>query len=158
MNNSLAKLIDGMVSTLRQEVIPQVSTEFARGQAFGLIYMLNSIRLRADWSPEFVGEQLAAQYELSLALKPLLSGLDAPPAPQMASPNLIARAQEAVRDANDGSICALIEWLDDNRGAVGPDRAQAIEVLLRQYMNRQLKWELQTSAKPMFAEMSSGSE
>lgn len=42
MNNSLERLIDGMVATLREEVIPQVGTEFARGQAFGVIYMLNS--------------------------------------------------------------------------------------------------------------------
>ena len=61
MNNSLPRLIDGMIATLREEVIPHVEGEFARGQAFGLIYMLNSIRLRADWSPAFVGEQLAAQ-------------------------------------------------------------------------------------------------
>ena len=158
MNNSLSRLIAGMVSTLRQEIIPQVGTEFARGQAYGLIYMLNSIQLRADWSPEFVGEQLAAQYELSEALRPLLVGLDAPQVPLRPASKLMARALEAVRDANDGRICALIEWLDDQRNAVGPDRAQAIEALLRQYMNRQLKWELETSAKPMFAEMSSGSE
>ena len=158
MNNSFSRLIDGMVATLRTEVIPQVGSEFARGQAYGLIYMLQSIRLRADWSREFVCEQLAAQYELSAALKPLLSGLEAPEVPRTAPDNLIVRELEAVRDENDARVCALIDWLETHAKELGTDRANSIETQLRHYMNRQLKWELQTSAKPMFAEMSSGSE
>ena len=73
MNNSLHRLIDGMVATLRSEVIPNIGTEFARGQAFGVIYMLNSIRLRAEWSSAFHGELIAAPARLcapALALKP----------------------------------------------------------------------------------------
>ena len=42
MNNSLPRLIDGMVATLRKEVIPRVEGDFARGQAFGVIYMLKA--------------------------------------------------------------------------------------------------------------------
>ncbi|WP_156891537.1 hypothetical protein [Nevskia ramosa] len=156
MNSSLHRLIDGMVATLREEVIPQVGSEFARGQAFGLIYMLNSIRLRADWSPAFIGEQLAAQYALSEALRPLLLDLQAPELPQVAASGLSGRALEAVRDDNDGRICALIEWSESPK--LDAMRVEAVEMLLRQYMDRQLKWELQTSAKPMFAEMSNGSE
>ena len=40
MNNSLPRLIDGMVATLRKEVIPHIEGDFARGQAYGVIYML----------------------------------------------------------------------------------------------------------------------
>lgn len=156
MNNSLHRLIDGMVTTLRQEVIPQVGTEFARGQAFGLIYMLNSIRLRAAWSPEFLGHQIAAQLELSQALKPLLEGLDAPALPQAAATGLGGTALESVRDENEARICALIDW--SATAGLHAQRAGTIEAQVRAYMDRQLKWELQTSAKPMFAEMSSGTE
>lgn len=158
MNNSLKRMCEGMAATLRNEVIPQLGSEFARGQAFGVIYMLNSIALRADWSPGFVGAQLAAQYELIDRLKPLLAGLDAPEPPRMASANLIACALETVRDENDARICALIEWMADHGSTMDAARAAAIETALRGYMNQQLKLELDTSAKPMFAEMSSGSE
>ena len=58
MNNSLARLIDGMVATLRKEVIPRVEGDYARGQAFGVIYMLNSLKLRCSWSNAFLVEQL----------------------------------------------------------------------------------------------------
>ncbi len=158
MNNSLERMLEGMAATLRQEIIPNLSTEFARGQAFGLIYMLNSIALRAGWSPAFIAEQLAAQLALADALTPLLEGFDAPALPQKATAGLVGKALEAVRDDNDGRICALIEWVDTKGIQLGQERAGAIEAQLRQHMDRQLKQELQTSAKPMFAEMSSGSE
>jgi len=37
-------------------------------------------------------------------------------------------------------------------------RIEAIDVALRRYMSQQLKWELSTSARPMFGEISSGAE
>lgn len=157
MNNSLPRLIDGMIATLRNEVIPHVDGEFARGQAYGLIYMLNSLRLRADWSPAFVGEQLAAQRELAMMLQDL--GIEAALLPEAgATDGIDMRALEACRDDNDRRICALLDWIDDQRSTLAPQRATAIDEALRRYMQRQLKWELSTSAKPMFAEISSGSE
>ena len=60
MNNSLPRLIDGMVATLRKEVIPHIEGDFARGQAFWVIYMFNSLKLRASWLNEFLIEQLRA--------------------------------------------------------------------------------------------------
>lgn len=156
MNNSLKRMIEGMAATLRNEVIPHVGTEFARGQAFGVIYMLNSVVLRANWSPEFVGEQIAAQAALAEALAPLLIGLGAPDVPQAAAPGVGVKALEALRDDNEGRVCALIEW--QGKARLDAAKAAAIETQFRTYMDRQLKWELQTSAKPMFAEMSSGAE
>lgn len=156
MNNSLKRMIEGMAATLRQDVIPQIGTEFARGQAYGVIYMLNSLALRAAWSPAFLGEQIAAQLVLSNALAPLLVGSDAPALPEAAAPGLSVQALEALRDANDGRICALIDWA--GQSTLAPELAASIETQLRVCMDRQLRWELQTSAKPMFAEMSSGSE
>ncbi|MGQ0701003.1 MAG: hypothetical protein ACT4PZ_22520 [Panacagrimonas sp.] len=156
MNNSLERLIEGMSATLRNEVIPHVGTEFARGQAFGVIYLLNSIGLRANWSPEFVFGQIAAQFALREALAPLLAGTDAPALPQAADAGLRVKDLEAARDENEDRICALIVW--HGTAPLEAGKAAAIETQLRAYMDRQLKWELQTSAKPMFAEMSSGSE
>lgn len=156
MNNSLHRMIEGMAATLRLEVIPQIGTEFARGQAYGVIYMLNSLALRASWSPAFLGEQIAAQLMLRDALAPLLVGCDAPALPQAPAPGLGIEALEALRDDNDGRICALIDWA--GRATLAAELATAIEAQLRACMDRQLKWELQTSARPMFAEMSSGSK
>lgn len=157
MNNSLNRLIDGMVATLRQEVIPHVSGEFARGQAFGVIYMLNSIRLRADWSAGFMAEQLAAQQELAKQLVAL--DVDAELRPALAPvPQVDMRALEQQRNDNDRKVCDLLDWLEAQRATLDPQRHAAIDAAVAQYMHRQLKWEISTSAKPMFAEMSSGTE
>ena len=156
MNNSLKRMIEGMAATLRQEVIPQLGTEFARGQAYGVIYMLNSIGLRANWSVDFVGEQVAAQLALRDGLAPLMIGIDGPPLPQNAPTGADLKTLEVLRDENESRVCALIEWHGKTNLDVA--RSSAIERQFRAYMDRQLKWELQMSAKPMFAEMSSGSE
>ena len=156
MNNSLPRLIDGMVATLRSEIIPHLDGEFARGQAFGVIYMLNNIRLRADWSPAFLGEQLAALAELAAALQAL--GVEAKFIPETARDSTDPRVLEALRDEGDRRVCALMDWLEQQRAQLPADTASALDAALFRYMNRQLKWELSTSAKPMFAEISGGSE
>ena len=73
-------------------------------------------------------------------------------------PGTPAAQLEAQRDSNDGRICALIDWMNQNTATLGKDRNAAIEAALHRYLDRQSKFELSTSAKPMFAEMSSGSE
>ena len=156
MNNSLPRLIDGMVATLRGEIIPHLQGEFARGQAFGVIYMLNNIRLRADWSPAFLGEQLAALAELAAALHAL--GVETKFIPATARDSTDPRVLEALRDEGDHRVCALMDWLEERRGQLPADTASALDAALFRYMNRQLKWELSTSAKPMFTEISGGSE
>jgi hypothetical protein len=122
-----------------------------------LIYLLNSIQLRAAWTPEFIGEQIAAQVEFASRVAPLLAGIEAPALPQAPTSGMNLQALEALRDSNDGSLCALIDW-NARKSTLEAGTSEAIEAALRQCMDRQLKLELQTSARPMFAEISSGAE
>ena len=46
MNNSLDRLIEGVAATLRSDVIPNVTDAYARGQAIGVIDLLNNIAPR----------------------------------------------------------------------------------------------------------------
>jgi hypothetical protein len=61
---------------------------------------------------------------------------------------------QAARDEGDARMCALIDWLAGQRGEAAA-KAQAI---VDEYINKQTKYELTTSARPMFAEMSGGAE
>ena len=61
MNNSYPRLIDGMCATLRTEVLTRLDDEFARGQVFGVINLLNTFKVRADWSAGFLLQQIGAQ-------------------------------------------------------------------------------------------------
>lgn len=149
MNNSFDKLIEGMVAALRHNVLPATQGEFARGQAFGVIYMLESLRLRASWSPEFLQEQLFALEELRVALDGLPGDL---PRPDPYDGRLAPAAEmERMRNVGDGRVCELID-------ALAKQPLAPAEVAVNAYLRRQLRHELTTSAKPMFAEISTGRE
>ena len=156
MNNSFERLIDGMTEALRTAVIPHVDDEFARGQAFGVIFMLNSLKLRAGWTDAFLGEQLAALGELRQALDAVAAAPQA--MPRIAPPDDAALSSEARRDAGDGQVAALIDWLSDHGGSMPADTRAAVEAAINAYLKRQIRNELTTSARPMFAEISLGRE
>ena len=77
MNNSFDRLIDGMCVTLRTEVLTRLDDEFARGQVFGVINLLNTFTVRADWSAEFLSQQIAGQGGAIDAAMALLRGATA---------------------------------------------------------------------------------
>lgn len=160
MNNSLPRLIDGMVATLRKEVIPHIEGDFARGQAFGVIYMLNSLKLRASWSNEFLVEQLRALEEAARELDEFGAEIPAALVPGARAPREAPASAEleAMRNQGDERISALIDWLAEHRESVSAEAAARIEATIDRYLHRQLKWELSTSSKPMFVEISGGAE
>jgi len=146
MNNSFVRLVDGMVEVLRRDIIPAMDGEFARGQAFGIIYMLESLKLRADWSATFLGEQVAALQ----ALHDAIAALPARPStmPALSAP---ASTDVASRDAGDRQVADLVDWL-----ATQSSPPAAVRIAVDAYLNRQIRHELTTSARPMFAEISLG--
>jgi hypothetical protein len=160
VNNSLPRLIDGMVATLRKEVIPHTEGDFARGQAFGVIYMLESLKRRASWSNEFLVEQLRALEQASNDLSDLAAELLGAPLPDIRAPAQAPSATEleALRNEGDTCISKLVDWLADHRATLPVDAVARAEAKIDHYLNRQSKWELSTSAKPMFVEISSGRE
>ena len=160
MNNSLPRLIDGMIATLRKEVIPHIEGDFARGQAFGVIYMLNSLKLRASWSNEFLVEQLRALEQAARELDELGAEVPAALVPGTRAPREAPASAEleSLRNQGDERISALIDWLAAHRDSVSAEAAAHVEAAIDRYLHRQLKWELSTSAKPMFVEISGGAE
>ena len=166
MNNSFARLVDGMCATLRTEVLPRLDDEFARGQVFGLINVLNTFKTRADWSAGFLLDQIAAQQQAldaarsllaaapsstSLPAAPTLAALDMPP--QMSVADLLQR-----RDEGNAAITAWLQWRDEAGAALDETSAAALEALLRGAMRAEVDIELKHSPRPLFAEMSSGRE
>ena len=158
MNNSLERLIDGMIEALRQEVIPHTQGEYARGQVFGVIFLLKNLRLRTAWSPAFLGEQLAALAELASALTVVRDWpSDAPRLPMSAGRD-VPMPTEAMRDAGDAAVSALIDWLGTHEGRLSAESARIADTAIDAYISRRLRHEIATSAKPMFAEISLGRE
>jgi hypothetical protein len=163
MNNSFARLIDGMNATLRQEVLTRLDDEFARGQVYGVINLLNTFKVRADWSAGFLREQVGKHFDTLDRFAALVQDR----APAVRLPDLPARpalASAAVaellklRDEVNGAICALLGWLEAQQAGLGAPLAAELETQLRESMRAEIAIELKNSPLPLFAEMSSGRE
>jgi hypothetical protein len=151
MNNSLARLFDGIIATLRSEVIPLIEEGHARGQAVGVIDILNGLRLNVDWSTDHLSATVDAQAEAISRVRELVSDLPVPSEPiaeATAATTLAAR-----RDANDRYIGALWPILYPRRNE--PEVAEAISIL-RHYMHDELKREMKRTPKPLFGEIAKG--
>ena len=151
MNNSFQRLVDGMCATLRQEVLTRLDDDFARGQVFGVINLLNTFKVRADWSAGFLQQQIAAQVAALEGARALLPDLPAPPALPVTTP--VAELL-AARDAGNRAIADVLERLD----SVPAETAAKVEALLLAAMRTEIELELKNSPRPLFAEMSSGRE
>ena len=163
MNNSFARLIDGMNATLRSEVLTRLDDEFARGQVFGVINLLNTFKVRADWSAGFLLEQIEAQRTALDGVGALLKGraeaASLPALPSGAAPQSVPIAELlALRDDGNRAIGELLGWLDIQRERLASQTAEEIERLLRTAMRAEVGIELKNSPRPLFAEMSSGQE
>jgi hypothetical protein len=160
MNNSFARLIDGMCATLRGEVLERLDDEFARGQVFGVINLLNTFKARADWSPEWLALQIQAQCTaLDQAREHLQGVAEAPELPLHQAPETVSAADLlALRDEGNRQVGEVMAWVADHRERLPVDVAQAVERALRQAMRTEIEIELKYSPRPLFAEMSSGRE
>lgn len=160
MNLTFSRLIDGMIATLRSEVIPATQGDFARGQAFGVIYMLETIKRRADWSNALIGEQLAHAATLGQELAALAPGLAGAPLPSAeAAPSLPTAEELAKRQANtQAEISTFIDWLAAEIPRLDPAVARAAEAAVSAYLLKQSRTELAATAKPMFDAISRGAE
>jgi len=162
MNNSFARLIDGMCATLRGEVLSRLDDEFARGQVFGVINLLNTFKVRADWSTNFLLAQVDAQRQAFAAIDALLQqrGTTAAPAlPAGEVPRPVTPAElAALRDDGNRAFGDLLAWLEAQRETLAPALVADVEQLARACMRTELDLELKYASRPMFAEMSSGTE
>ncbi len=163
MNNSFPRLIDGMCTTLRQEVLSRLDDEFARGQVFGVINLLNTFKVRADWSAGFLLQQISAQRKALDALADLTAELTTTPvlaAPTGGAPSALSSIGEllTLRDDGNRTIGAWLAWFDDSRVDMPPETAISIERHLLLAMRAEVDIELKNAPRPLFAEMSSGQE
>jgi hypothetical protein len=163
MNNSFSRLIDGMCATLRAEVLSRLDDEFARGQVFGVINLLNTFKVRADWSAGFLLQQISAQRAAIEGVSLLMEGqphtASMPALSHVPAPQSVPIADLlTLRDEGNRAIGALLSWLGDERARLPAQSAAEVEELLRAAMRAEIEVELKNSPRPLFAEMSSGRE
>lgn len=151
MNNSLPRLIEGIIATLRSDVIPHVPDAFARGQAVGVIDLLNNLAPRLDWAPGPLEAGLRARREALAMAWQALGVPQAGPGTAAAVPAAVLLAERDRLDAEIGDLVAQL------MAAPGPGAAEEAALgHLRRHMHADLKAELGLTRRPLFAEIASG--
>lgn len=156
MNIALERLIEGMIATLRNDVIPNVSDAYARGQAVGVIDLLNNIAARIEWAQGPIADAVAEKRRLLCAVGALAPGAVAADGADAAAVPATAKELLAERDRLDGRIGDAIAALSARAGS-GKASADAL-ALLRRHLHEELKQEMTTIRKPLFAEIASGGD
>jgi hypothetical protein len=160
MNNSLNRLIDGIIIALEREIIPRVDDAYARGQAFAVMDLLRNMRPRLEWSREVTLAQVGLQESALGRVDDLCRGqAERPPAyapPPAPSNTLGTKELEVRRDRLEAEVCSLLKWLAGHRAALDAAVAKSIEDTLTNYMREAIKRELALTANPLFAEISRG--
>lgn len=156
MNNSLERLVAGIIATLRNDVIPNVSEAYARGQAIGVIDLLNNIAPRLEWArgpiADAVVERAAVLDQVRIMLPAAPKGT---PSVAVQNGNVVSSADLLVeRDRLDAEIGDLLAWIYS--GDASGDVAGALS-RLRQHMHDDMTLEMKMTRKPLFAEIAKGS-
>ena len=153
MNNSLDRLFGGLIASLKSEIIPRLEDEFARGQAYAAVDLLNNLRPRLDWAVGPLAEQIAAQRAAAARIGEIGRALPQAPPPLSAeleakSAQVTGEALRQTRDALDEHLCRVLDWLGGK-----PQGGAEIEAVLQQYMKEQVRREVNLAAKPLFGEI-----
>lgn len=152
MNNSLERLVEGIIATLRTDVIPNVADAYARGQAIGVIDLLNNIAPRLEWARAPIAASIAERRAVIDDVRAFLQ------VPAAASPQAClldsSAALLAERDKLDAEICELIAqaFASNAKGDVTAAKAR-----LHQHMHDEATTEMRLTKKPLFAEIAKGS-
>ena len=149
MNNTLDRLFAGLIASLRSEIIPRLDDEFARGQAYAAMDLLNNLRPRLDWAVGPLAEQIAAQLAAAERIAALASQFALPEALKTGPQPATGEALRNYRDALDEHLCKVLDGLPQVPGA----QRDAMQAVLTQYMKEQVRREVSLAAKPLFGEI-----
>lgn len=153
MNNSLERLVEGIIATLRTDVIPNVADAYARGQAVGVIDLLNNIAPRLEWARAPIAASIAERRAVIDEVRTLLR--QAPLAQTYAAGSADTSAGLlAERDRLDAEIGNLIAHAFAANAEGDTTAAQA---RLRRHMHDEATTEMKLTKRPLFAEIAKGS-
>lgn len=152
MNIPLQRLIEGIIATMRADVIPHVSDSYARGQAVGVIDLLNNIAPRVEWAQAPLAGLVDSKRSLLAEIADAVPGIvmPAPPSEPHTADDLLA-----LKARLDGAIGDAIAVIWPRRSEPGYDRAAA---LVAAHLHDEMAAEMKNTRKPLFAEIAKGGD
>lgn len=157
MINSLERIFDGLIEMLRDQVLPRLADDFARGQVYCAMDLLANLKTRVELSPSALRDEVAEEAELVARVSQLLAGAG-PTAPHIAPPPALPKSAElaAAQAALDEHLCAVVDWISAHRAEIPAERAEAVERAIRDQQRARLKREVKLTAPTLFGQMSRG--
>jgi hypothetical protein len=156
VNISLDRLFEGIMATLRADVIPHVADPYARGQAVGVIDVLTNIGPRVEWRRAPLVGAVREKRELVSAVAALVPSLAAPQSDE---------APEAMgSDELEGERDRLDAWIGEAlavayaRSIANDEYARQALGLLVKHAHDESTREMKLTRRPLFAEIASGRE
>lgn len=149
MNIALNRLLEGIVATLRTDVIPNVLDAYARGQAVGVIDLLNNIGPRIEWARGPILDAINEKRLMLGEISRLVENGDIRDGLSLPESDLLAE-----RDRLDGLIGDALALLHADQST--ESRRQALS-MLRKHLHDEQEREMRMTAKPLFAEIARGS-
>lgn len=154
MNIPLSRLVEGIIATMRSDVIPNVADPYARGQAIGVIDLLNNIAPRIEWAQAPLAGAVRDKTELLRTLTALVA--EAPGVRGVSAAEARTAEDLASRKADlDTAIAELIAKLWPRRHE--EDVGQALAAI-KAHLHEEAGRELKKTRKPLFAEIAGGKD
>ena len=156
MNSSLTGLIEGMRRALREDIRPELATDYARSQVAGILDILGKLERMLAWSPDALRERLGILKAggAAIAARAAAAGYTAPPDPSPVRSEALRHAdlEHAVRAAEQ-RLVALTDWLFDSPAALPGDLHSELDALLRSTLRDALVVERRFVSRADFSSM-----
>lgn len=143
MNQSLVVLLQATRRALRDSVLPELDTDYARSQLAAAVDILSKLEHLVVWSPDVLRDRLAAIDEGRAAIiaRAEAAGCKLPPsASRISSPQDQAELEQSVRSGEQWLI-ALSDWLFDPENELSANQREEIDTILLDSMRDALVME-----------------
>jgi hypothetical protein len=152
MTIALERLFEGIIATLRADVIPHVGDPYARGQAVGVIDLINNMGPSVEWARAPLLQKVRERRELLRTVAKLLGSAEAE---GEAAPEAMESAELArERDRLDGAICEAMATAHA-RSRIDDAARDALGLIIR-HAHDEAARDLKLTRKPLFGEISGG--
>ncbi|MBM3676518.1 MAG: hypothetical protein FJW96_01345 [Actinobacteria bacterium] len=124
MQNSLERIFEGMATSLREAVLPEVEDPYARAQVAAAIELVGNVATRVEWRADHLREEIER-------IRQVLA----------AAPSRVPVLDERL----PLETAALVELRDRHREALGElaeDGSEDVAAQLRRFLSWQLEHEL----------------
>lgn len=114
MSQHLTRIFDGAIDALRDHVLPAVGDEVRRGQLVAVLTTLSELKLKTEWSRDWLLQQVEAQAATFCDIVEMLDGMSvdwSPPPLCCVDKTLPGAELEALRDEGDRYLCLLQDQL-----------------------------------------------